>query len=169
MTIAVGASLRNNDSSPRRRRSSLRIGRSARSIPCRVNTFLDVSMPMRLYSVTDGSLVGLFTAPTLAHDAAGPSTPTMTVGAAAALSVGQIVELRRIVAGDLADVLGRQTLELLVDILGRLGPDAVGVRVVRPPHQRIRRHQVVHVEQLRSDRIELERRLALALPVLGWL
>src|SRR5271169_4677489 len=81
MTIAVGASLRNNDSSPRRRRSSLRIGRSARSIPCRVNTFLDVSMPMRLYSVTDGSLVGLFTAPTLAHDAAGPSTPTMTVEA----------------------------------------------------------------------------------------
>ena len=35
------------------------------------------------------------------------------------LSVGQIIELRRVLAGDLVDVLGRQALELLVDVLRR--------------------------------------------------
>src|SRR5260370_17605143 len=48
--------------------------------------------------------------------------------------VHQAVELRRVLAGDLVDYLGRQSGELLVDVLGGFRPDAVGMRVVRPPH-----------------------------------
>ena len=55
----------------------------------------------------------------------------------------------------------RQSAALLLDVLGRLRPDAVGVRVVGAPHQRVGRHQVVHVDQLRPDDVVLERRLAL--------
>src|SRR5262245_23126021 len=76
----------------------------------------------------------------------------------------QAVELPRVLAGDLVDDVGGQVAELLLDILRRLGPDAVGVRVVRGPHERLHAHLVDH---LGADPVELEGRLALAPPVIA--
>src|SRR5215467_8464060 len=59
-------------------------------------------------------------------------TPTRSMRATpeAGPSARQAVELRRVVTRDHARDLGRQLLELLADVLLRLRPDAVGVRVV---------------------------------------
>ena len=54
--------------------------------------------------------------------------------------------------------------ELLVDVLGRLRPHAVPVRIVRAPHQRLHAHVV---DELGADAVELEGRLALAAPVVA--
>src|SRR5689334_24181423 len=78
----------------------------------------------------------------------------------------QAVELRGILAGDLAHDVGGQVAELLLDVLARLRPDAVGVRIVRRPHERLHAHLV---DELGADAIELERRLALSPPVIAGL
>src|ERR1700687_258334 len=79
MAISVGGSLPKKASSCARRRFRRSTGWSAWSMPCSVKTDLDVSTPMRLYWVMDGSGLGLDpTTPILARDAVGPSTPTMT-------------------------------------------------------------------------------------------
>src|SRR5437899_8293022 len=54
--------------------------------------------------------------------------------------------------------------ELLLDVLRRLGPDPVGARIVRSPHERLDAHLV---DQLGADLIELERRPALSPPVVA--
>src|SRR4029453_17854439 len=68
------------------------------------------------------------------------------------------VELARVLAGDLLDVVLREGAELLLDVLRRLRPHAVGVRIVGTPHQRLDAHVV---DELGADRVELERGLAL--------
>src|SRR4029077_4896554 len=74
----------------------------------------------------------------------------------------QAVELGGVVAGYFAQDGGGQVAELLVDILGRIGPDAVRMRVVRAPHQGL---DADVVDQLGPDAVVLERGLALAAPV----
>src|SRR5437016_11764856 len=54
--------------------------------------------------------------------------------------------------------------ELLLDVARRLGPDAVGMRIVRPPHERLDAHLL---DQLGADRIELEGGPALPAPVVA--
>src|SRR5215831_7582868 len=78
----------------------------------------------------------------------------------------QPVELPRVLAGDLLHHVGGQVPELLLDVLGRLGPHAVGVRIVRGPHQRLHAHLV---DELGADAVELERGLALPTPVVAGL
>src|SRR4029079_1561853 len=74
------------------------------------------------------------------------------------------VELPRILAGDLAHDVAGQVPEVLLDVLGRLRPHAVGVRIVGAPHQRLHAHVV---DELGADAVELEGALALALPVVA--
>src|SRR5439155_5246872 len=76
----------------------------------------------------------------------------------------QPVELARVLARDLVRDVGRQVAELLFDVLRRLGPHAVAVRVVRAPHERLDAHVL---DQLGADAVELERPLALAAPVVA--
>src|SRR5437016_10982154 len=78
----------------------------------------------------------------------------------------QPVELPRVLARDLVRDVGRQVAELLGDVFRRLGPDAVGVRVVGAPHQRLDAHVL---DQLGADAVVLKRRLALAAPVVAGL
>src|SRR5438128_1314938 len=80
------------------------------------------------------------------------------------LLVDQPVELAGVLAGDLGDDVRGQVAELLGDVLGRLRPDTVGMRVVGAPHQRL---DTDVVDELGADGIELERRLALPAPVLA--
>src|SRR2546422_1231589 len=71
----------------------------------------------------------------------------------------QPVEPSRVLTRHLPrDVVGKM-LELLGDVLGRLRPHAVGVRIVTAPHQRLDAHLV---DQLGADPVVLEGRLALA-------
>src|SRR5437870_13181893 len=72
------------------------------------------------------------------------------------LLVDQPVELAGVLAGDLGDDVRGQVAELLGDVLRRLRPDTVGMRVVGAPHERL--HADV-VDELGADGIELERRL----------
>src|SRR5438552_9491741 len=76
----------------------------------------------------------------------------------------QAVELPRVLAGDLLDHVLRQVAELLLDVLRRLRPDAVGVGIVGRPHDRL---VAEYLDALfpGADLVELERGLALALPV----
>src|SRR5207245_1428782 len=60
----------------------------------------------------------------------------------------QPVELARVLARHLVSQLRGQMAELLVDVLGRLRPHAVPVRIVRAPHQRLHAHVV---DQLGAD------------------
>src|SRR5215813_2804519 len=76
----------------------------------------------------------------------------------------QAVELARVLAGDLVHHVGGQMAELLLDVLRRLGPHPVGVRIVRGPHERLRSHLV---DQLGADAVELECGLALPPPVVA--
>src|SRR5713226_2872380 len=76
----------------------------------------------------------------------------------------QPVELARVLAGHLVSQLRGQMAELLVDVLRRLRPHAVAVRIVRAPHQRLHAHVV---DELGADTVELEGRLALAAPVVA--
>src|SRR3989475_9680577 len=76
----------------------------------------------------------------------------------------QPVELPRVLARDLVRDVGRQVAELLGDVLRRLRPDAVGMRVVGAPHERLDAHVV---DQPGADAVVLERRLALAAPVVA--
>src|SRR4051794_8140085 len=62
MAISVRERFRKKDSTCARRRLTRSTGRSAWSTACKVNTALDVSMPMRLISDMDGSLTGWMTA-----------------------------------------------------------------------------------------------------------
>src|SRR6185437_6885438 len=78
--------------------------------------------------------------------------------------VDQPVELAGVLAGDLVRRLGRQVTELLGDVFARFRPDAVAMRVVAAPHQRLQPHLV---DELGADAVELEGRLALAPPVVA--
>src|SRR5262249_39242966 len=76
----------------------------------------------------------------------------------------EAVEPARVLADDLAAHIRGQMAELALDVLGRVRPDAVGMREVRGPHD------VVHaelVQELHAHLVGLEGRLALALPVLA--
>src|SRR5262249_22751691 len=81
-------------------------------------------------------------------------------------SCDEAVKPAGVLAVHLAGHVGRKVLELLADVFLRLGPDAVGVRIVRAPHQRLDAHLL---DQLGADAIVLERRLALPPPVLAGL
>ncbi len=59
----------------------------------------------------------------------------------------------------------RQVTELFGDVFRRVRPDAIRMRIIGTPHQRFDT-QIFY--QLKADAIELERRLALAAPVLAW-
>src|SRR5437667_4234864 len=74
------------------------------------------------------------------------------------------VELARVLAGDLLRDVGRQVAELLLDVLRRLRPHAVAVRIVGAPHERLDAHVL---DELGADAVELERALALAAPVIA--
>src|SRR5512132_3592909 len=50
------------------------------------------------------------------------------------MGLHQAVELPRVLAGDLAHDVAGQVPEVLLDVLGRLRPHAVGVRIVGAPH-----------------------------------
>src|ERR1700675_1290433 len=76
----------------------------------------------------------------------------------------QAVEPTRVLAGDLAGHLGGQVPELFLDVLRRLRPDAVAVRVVGAPHERRDAHVV---DQLGADAVELEGAFALPAPVVA--
>src|SRR5213594_1392738 len=76
----------------------------------------------------------------------------------------QPVELPRVLARDLVRDVGRQVAELLGDVLRRLRPDAVGMRVVGAPHEGLDAHVV---DQPGTDAVVLERRLALAAPLVA--
>src|ERR1700730_3375956 len=78
------------------------------------------------------------------------------------LSVDQPVKLAGVLAGDLVHDFGREAGELLLDVFRGFRPHGVGVRVVGAPHQGL---DADVVDELRADRVELERRLALATPV----
>src|SRR5437667_11293485 len=52
----------------------------------------------------------------------------------------QSVELPRVLARDLVRDIGRQVAALLGDVLRRLRPDAVWMRVVGAPHDRLGAH-----------------------------
>src|SRR4051812_5464511 len=80
------------------------------------------------------------------------------------LRLHQTVELPRVLTGDLAHGVRPHFAELLGDVFGRLRPHAVGVRIIGAPHERLFTELF---DQLRADRIELESRLALALPVIA--
>src|SRR5499426_935151 len=92
-----------------------------------------------------------------------PGGPARFIAVGARL-LDQAVELAGVLARDLVDHVGRKVAELLLDVLRRLGPYPVGVRVVRRPHERLGAHLVDH---LRADPVELEGRLALAPPVVA--
>src|SRR2546427_7464073 len=81
-----------------------------------------------------------------------------------ALRLHQPVELPRVLARDLVRDVGREVAELLGDVLRRLGPHAVGMRVVGAPHERLDAHVV---DEPGADAIVLERRLALPAPVVA--
>src|SRR4030095_7156780 len=94
-----------------------------------------------------------------------PGGPARFIAVGARL-LDQAVELAGVLARDLADHVGRQVAELLLDVLRRLGPHTVGGRGVRRPPER----RVAHlVDDLGPDAVELERRLALAPPVVAGL
>src|SRR5438034_11648502 len=78
----------------------------------------------------------------------------------------QPVELAGVVAGDLLDHVLGEVAELLLDVLGRLRPDAVGVGIVGGPHDGL---VAQHLDALLpgADLVELEGGLALALPVVA--
>src|SRR6266850_4920514 len=91
------------------------------------------------------------------------ATRSMRAMRAAALA-DQAVEPPGVLARHLVrDVVG-QVLELLADVLRRLRPHAVGVRVVGAPHQRLHAHLV---DELGAYAVVLERRLGLPPPVLA--
>src|SRR6185503_11322472 len=89
------------------------------------------------------------------------ATRSMRATPARRPSARQAVELRRVVTRDHPRDLRRQLLELLADVLLGLRPDAVGMRVVGAPHQRLGAHLV---DELGADAVVLEGRLALAPP-----
>src|SRR5262245_40839817 len=93
-----------------------------------------------------------------------PGGPARLIAVAGARLLDQAVELAGVLARDLLDHVGRQVAELLFDVLRRLWPHPVGVRVVRGPHERLGTHLVDH---LRADPVELEGCLALAPPVVA--
>src|SRR5689334_5048645 len=74
------------------------------------------------------------------------------------------VELRRVLAGDLASHVGGQVPQLALDVLAGVRPHAVGMREVRAPHHLV---DAELVEQLHADRVGLVGGPALALPVLA--
>src|SRR5712692_4074715 len=80
--------------------------------------------------------------------------------------LAQPVELARVLAGDLADDVGGQVAELLLDVLRRLGPHPVGVRIVGAPHEGL---DPDVVDELGADAVELKGGLALAAPVVAGL
>src|SRR5262245_41639171 len=69
-----------------------------------------------------------------------PARGAGAVGRAVPKLVDQPVELPRVLARDLLDHVGRQVTELLGDVLRRLRPHAVGVGIVRRPHERLDAH-----------------------------
>src|SRR3984957_3940620 len=79
-------------------------------------------------------------------------------------SVAEAVELRRVLAGELVDLVGGQPGELVLDELVRFRPHTVGMRVVGAPHNRLKADIV---DQLGADAVELEGALAVAPPILA--
>src|SRR5215470_1501348 len=78
----------------------------------------------------------------------------------------QAVEIPCVLADDLVGHVRRQMAELLLDVLGGLGPHAVAVWIVGAPHERL--HADV-VDELGADAVELEGGLALPTPVVAGL
>src|SRR5262250_2840789 len=78
----------------------------------------------------------------------------------------QPVELPRVLAGHLVRHLRGQVPELLLDVLGRLRPHSVAVRIVGAPHERLHPHVL---DELGADPVEREGRLALPPPVVAGL
>src|SRR5262249_39330358 len=76
----------------------------------------------------------------------------------------EAVELSRILTDDLASGGVGQVAELALDVVLRIGPDAVGVWKVRGPHDVALADLV---DQLDADRIGLIGRIALAAPILA--
>src|SRR6266566_2554079 len=114
--------------------------------------------PSRRRRVGEGLFRALISSPASLRSA--PSSRSAREGFHAL--VHQPVELGGVLAGDLVHDVGRQTGELLVDVFLRFRPYAVGVRVVRAPHDRF---DADILDQLGADRVELERCAALAAPV----
>src|SRR5215469_16715498 len=79
-------------------------------------------------------------------------------------SIHEAVELSRILTDDLASGGVGQVAELALDVVLRIGPDAVGVWKVRGPHDVALADLV---DQLDADRIGLISRIALAAPILA--
>src|SRR2546425_6397072 len=90
--------------------------------------------------------------------------PTRPATAGPPPSTNQAVEPPGVLAGHLPGDVARQVRELLGDILSRLRPHPVGMRIVRTPHQRLDAHLV---DQLGAHAVVLEGRLALPAPVLA--
>src|SRR5260221_2002559 len=78
----------------------------------------------------------------------------------------QVINLHRIVPRHLAPHVLGDAVQLAVEILLRVGPDTVGMRIVRAPH-----HIVLAkgVEQADADRIGLVGGVELPIPVVGGL
>src|SRR6266404_7430536 len=72
------------------------------------------------------------------------------------------VQLRGVVANDLAACVLGQMAELALDVFLRVGPDAIGVREIRAPHDVVLAELV---EQFHADRVALVGGVALAPPV----
>src|SRR5207249_10621452 len=79
-------------------------------------------------------------------------------------SANETVELARVLADDLPADVGSQVTELTLDELARVGPDAVGVREVRAPHDVV---DADLVEQLDADAIRLVGCSALTAPIIA--
>src|SRR5580704_10811984 len=98
--------------------------------------------------------------------AAGTKNPSRPITAGRGSVIVQLIrepiELGRVLAGDLVDLVGGQVGELLLDKLVRFRPHTVGVRVVGTPHHRF---EADIVDQLGADAVELEGALAVAAPV----
>src|SRR5205823_9198196 len=75
----------------------------------------------------------------------------------------EAVELRGVLADDLAADVGGQVAQLALHVLARVRPHAVGMRKVRAPHDLV---DAELVDELDPDRIRLVRGPALPLPVL---
>src|SRR5262245_31181473 len=78
-------------------------------------------------------------------------------------SANQAVEAAGVLARHLVGDVVRQVLELLADVLRRLRPHTVGMRIVRAPHERLHAHLV---DELGAHAVVLEGGLALPPPVL---
>src|ERR1700730_13888231 len=112
-------------------------------------------------SAAESASLAVFSLQITAKTAAAPRSPDGR-RRSLRLSVDQPVEFARVLAGDFVHDFGREAGELLLDVFRGFRPHSVGVRVVGAPHQGL---DADVVDELGADRVELERRLALAAPI----